>query len=70
MPERRDVTDSISVAWHGTTVHLNISLHFPDGEFLTSALLLSPAQARDLASALTEMAEVGEVANSPEAVPA
>ena len=54
---RRDVTDAISVSYHDS-IHLNIHSHFKEGEFLTSALLLSRAQAKDLAAALTAIAEV------------
>ena len=54
---RRDVTDAISVSYHGDTVHLSIHSRLAEGEFLTSALLLSRAQAKDLAAALTAIAE-------------
>ena len=58
---RKYVTDAISVSCHGSdTVHLNIHSHLKEGEFLTSALLLSRAQAKDLAAALTELTEMAE----------
>ncbi len=61
MNDRRHVTDAISVSRHSDsdtdTIHLSYHAHFAEGEFLTSALLLSRAQAKDLAAALTAIAE-------------
>ena len=63
---RKRLTDTLSVAYQGEKVHLDISIHLDDQYqmYFSQGLLLPPLVARQLGEALIEMASLAKPVTS------